>query len=229
MKVRGVLSRLRNEDGIATVVVVVCVIAFMGALMLTLDAGNLWSSRRNEITGTDAAVLDAALKFNSGALNPCDAANQVMGGPADVSAANVLTTNNSRSLHNNTDTPDGFEVKLADPSLCGAPYVPGQVRFDGRLPSASFFSQVFGFNNLSAVSSSIAAWGYVTEIGDQLRRSAVCDKGENYDLWMRFWRGDIPQDIAPAADFHPTEYPNSSHSSFGRDSALQSLPSTDPG
>ncbi|MFY9587288.1 MAG: hypothetical protein WAT66_07530 [Actinomycetota bacterium] len=207
-------KRLRREEGITSVIVVICIVAFLGATMLSLDAGNLLSSRRNEITGTDAAALDAALRFNNGSLNPCgpDAGD---GGAAEIEATNVLVRNNARSLHNDTDTPDGWEVTPADPGLCGlASYVPGKVRFDGRLPSASFFSQVFGVNNLSAISSSTAAWGYVTAIGDDLRPIPVCARSEAYQNWVSFWNtGDL------------TTY----NSFFGRDAARQTLPTRDPG
>lgn len=183
------MRRLRDERGISSVVVAVSLFALFGALMLTLDAGNLWSTRRQIITGTDAAALHAARYFNTGAGNPCSSADVL---DAESGATNVMNQNHARALHNPGDTPDGFEVTLADPGLCGmAGYIPGKVRYDGRLQAQGFFSQVFGFGNTSALSSSTAAWGYIQSIGEGLRPIAVCDKSEQYELWRDFWFGAI--------------------------------------
>src|SRR5947207_15015554 len=58
---RNVLKGKWNDDrGVTAIVVAVCLVAMMAAAMLSIDAGNLWSNRRNIITGTDAAVLTAA-------------------------------------------------------------------------------------------------------------------------------------------------------------------------
>lgn len=178
-----------DQRGISSVIVAVCLFAIFGALMLTLDAGNLWATRRRIITGTDAAALHAAQYFNSGGGNPCSTADIVT---AENDAADVMTQNHPQALHNPGDTPDGFEVTLADPTLCGiAAYVPGKVRFDGRLQAQAFFSQIFGFGRTNALSSSTAAWGYITSIGDGLRPIAVCDQSEQYQLYTDLWAGTI--------------------------------------
>ena len=149
------MRRLSEERGVTSVVVAVCIIALVGAAMLTVDAGNLWSTRRTIITGTDAAVLDAAQQFNMGVDNPCIQAGV---DAAETHATNVLTLNQSGALHNPTDTPDGFQVTLSDPSLCAtASYVPGKVRYDARLTAQGFFSKAFGFGDTKTFASSTAA------------------------------------------------------------------------
>lgn len=191
MGVKSVRERLDGEKGASSIVVAVCLFAIFGAMMLTLDAGSLWSTRRQIITGTDAAALHAARFFNTGAGNPCSSTDIAT---AEAGATDVMVQNHPRALHNATDTPAGFEVTLADPFLCATgTYHPGKVRFDGRLQAQGFFSQVFGFGNTSALSSSTAAWGYIQSIGEGLRPIAVCDKTDQYMIWSDFFWGNIDQ------------------------------------
>jgi hypothetical protein len=181
------MRRLREEHGITSVVVATCMIALFGAAMLTIDAGQMWGTRRAVITGTDAAVLDAAQQFNMGMASPCDQPGR---DAAEAHATNVLTLNRTSALHNPTDTPDGFEVTLSDPSLCAtASYIPGKVRYDAVLPSQGFFSRIFGFDDSRPISSSTAAWGYITAIGRGLRPMAICDKTSNYSNYVQYWNG----------------------------------------
>jgi hypothetical protein len=159
--------------------------------MLTVDAGSLWTTRRTIITGTDAAVLDAARLFASRQLDPCNASDIAA---AEISATNVLLQNHPSALHNADDTPSGFAVTVAgDCSIAG--FHPGKVRFDAKLQSHQTFSGMFGFSNLRAFSSSTAAFGYVTAIGDGLRPIAVCDQTQ------QTWPDPLPP--APAAPYYP--------------------------
>ncbi len=180
-----------GERGASAVLVSVVLVVLFAAAMLTVDAGSLWTTRRTVITGTDAGVLAAARLFATEAADPCDGAGLAA---AETEASNVLLANHPGALHNSTDTPDGFSVTLLNP--CGtAGYNPGKVRFDAKLESTNAFSQMFGFNNLRAFSSSIAAWGYVTAIGDGLRPMSICDQTSL----------SIPDPLpaAPAAPYYP--------------------------
>lgn len=169
---RGSLHRVgRDERGVSAVVVSVTLVALFGAAMLTLDAGSLWATRRHAITGTDAAALDAAYYFNT-VGNPCSSTDLAT---AETGATNVLARNDPDSIHDATATPNGFEVTTSVP--CGTDtYVPGKVRFDSRTPSGQSFSEMFGFEDLNAFSSSTAAWGYIVAIGQGLRPIAICDQ-----------------------------------------------------
>jgi hypothetical protein len=191
----------REQQGATTAIVAVCLVAFIGAAMITVDAGSLWSSRRRIITGTDASALDAAALFNSGLADPCSDAGRAF---AETNATTVLTQNHPSSLHDASATPNGFAVTLADPSKCFiGGYTPGKVRFDGRLPSQGFFSGFFGLGNQSALSSSTAAWGYIAAIGNGLRPISICDSpnsSSGFQLYVQYWNGlhgrtpSIPED-----------------------------------
>lgn len=197
--------RLHDERGVAAVVVAVSLMALFGAAILTLDAGSLWATRRNVITGTDAAALDAAYYFNT-VGSPCDPGAITS---AENSATNVLTTNNPEAIHNPAATPNGFEVTTAVP--CGtASYIPGKVRYDALLTADQSFSGLFNVSDPKAFSSSTAAWGYITAIGQGLRPIAICDQSRatfanplppgpgvapypHYYLWREYWFGRIDQ------------------------------------
>lgn len=194
MRNNGLITKLRDERGITAVVVAVCMVALFGAAMLTVDAGSLWTTRRTIITGTDAAVLNAAQKFASGAADPCSAADV---NAVETGSTSVLTTNHPSGIHNSIDTPNGFEVTLAQ--ACGTfgagEFVAGKVRYDARLQANRAFAGLFGFGNQRAFSSSTAAWGFVTAIGNGLRPINVCDQV------MQTFPDPLP--AAPAAPYYP--------------------------
>jgi Flp pilus assembly protein TadG len=178
-RMAGLIKRLRDDErGISAVTVAICLIAIFGAAVLSVDAGSLWNTRRNIITGTDAAALDAARYFDQGYGDPCSAGGQ---SSAEADAKTVLLKNNANALHDPSATPNGYEVTTAVPCGTGG-YIPGKVRFDGRLPGTQAFSGIFGFNKLSAISSSTAAWGYLSSMNG-LRPIAMCDKSPSFSLW----------------------------------------------
>lgn len=201
-------GRLRDDErGIAAVVVVIVVIALMGAAMLTLDAGNIWTTRRGIITGTDASVLDAAQMFNTGVFNACEATSS--GSPswtaANQHATDVLTQNHTRSEHDLTD-PVQFAVEVLDPSQCATGgYTPGKVTYEGRLEAQGFFSQVFGFGNTKPYSTSTAIWGYIQSIGEGLRPFSVCQGDRQFTDYLTYWQalhdGDPSNDASATATY----------------------------
>jgi len=52
---RGILAS--SEEGITAVIVAISMVALMAALMLSVDAGNTWQTRRQIITATDPSAL----------------------------------------------------------------------------------------------------------------------------------------------------------------------------
>lgn len=196
------LSRLKKDErGIAAVVVAVVVIALMGAAMITIDAGNIWTTRRGIITGTDASVLDAAQMFNTGAFNACEAttSGSAAWNAANQHATDVLAQNHFRAEHDLTD-PIQFDVDVLDASQCGivGGYTPGKVTYEGRLEAQGFFSSIFGFGNTKPVSTSTAAWGYIQSIGEGLRPISVCEDYEQFQIYLDYWQalhdGDATND-----------------------------------
>jgi len=190
---RGLIWLARDERGVSVFLVAVTLFAIMAVSMMAIDGGSLYTTRRNLITGTDAAALDAARYFNTGQGDPCSGAGQTA---AEADARNVLLQNNTNSLHDSSNTPNGFQVTTAIP--CGtASYIPGKVRFDARLNAHMSLAGMFGFSNLQAFSSSTAAWGYITGLGSGsgLRPMSICDQHS------QSFPNPLP--AAPAAPYYP--------------------------
>src|SRR3954463_5276445 len=87
----------RGERGAVAVVVALLAIVLFGAAAYAIDAGNLWQTRRNMVTATDAGALAAAGKFAIGA-GGCSTAPQFLTAnraDATLDACNPSTTNTS--------------------------------------------------------------------------------------------------------------------------------------
>src|SRR5207245_11119708 len=101
MSVRRRIRPLRDERGIAAVFLAVTMVTLFAVGALAIDAGSVWTARRNLITGTDAAALDAARYFLSRAGDPCTSGRI---STAEPLTANVLWQNNSQTLHDPAST-----------------------------------------------------------------------------------------------------------------------------
>src|SRR5688572_7733199 len=65
-------SKLRQERGISAVIAVISLLGLFGAALLSLDAGNMWQTRRNIIQGTDATALDQAINAAKTGATSCN-------------------------------------------------------------------------------------------------------------------------------------------------------------
>ena len=139
---RGLITRFREERGISAVVVTVCLIAIFGAAMLSVDAGQLWTARRNAVTATDAAALAQARSY---ALNhPAAGTTTCQSGVWDtILNANVSDLIDSSCSVVTTNGQSGYVVVTA------------------RKRSRARFSGVVGVGDTAAYSLSAAEWGFV--------------------------------------------------------------------
>ncbi len=155
-----------DERGVTAVVVAVTLVAIFGAAMLSVDAGNLWQSRRNMVTGTDAAALGEAQIAALNGTVPC-------GVGSDYQLQ--LQRNSGNAVFDPTCTP--FIGPLGT-NLDGT----GYVTVSARKPVDVRFGGVVGVGDTAAYSSSTAQWGFIVELKG-LRPIAVCDKTANFQLW----------------------------------------------
>ena len=58
---RAGLRRIKDEQGIATAIVAISLVGLFSGVLLSLDFGNMWVTRKTIISGTDATALDQAI------------------------------------------------------------------------------------------------------------------------------------------------------------------------
>ncbi|MGH2589589.1 MAG: pilus assembly protein TadG-related protein, partial [Actinomycetota bacterium] len=139
--IRTRLMRLRDEqDGAVVMIVAVCMLVFLGMLVLTVDLGRGVAYRRQVVNGTDAAALAAAQQCALGNGEP--AAREAA---AAVFGANVQLD---------------FELLVDIPPECATP-AGTEPKFVSVTSSAEidyFFAPIFGISSGNIATRSVAMW-----------------------------------------------------------------------
>lgn len=150
-----------EEDGVTAVVVAVSLVAIFGAAMLSVDAGNLWQSRRNVVTATDATALQEArtAALNGSACQNGNVTQMLSRNGSDITLGSCALTPGSV---NGT----GYVTVEADKAV--------DIRFGG----------VVGIGDTSAYSLSAAQYGYITEVIG-LRPMGFCYQNSHMQEWLR--------------------------------------------
>src|SRR4051812_15720106 len=142
------MSSRPDERGAVAVIVAVMALLLFAAAAYAIDLGNLWQTRRNMVTASDAAALGAASKFalgNDGCAN--DAPNLLKANRSDA-ALDVCAPST-------TDTKDGY------------------VTVKGHTTAEFGFAGLFGIQNHVVSSTTTARWGIASgAVG--LRPIALC-------------------------------------------------------
>lgn len=136
---RGISHVLRDESGATAVFVALLLPVIFGMVVLTVDAGNLWQTRRDVITATDSTALSEARSAFLGESTGANCTTDWDGG------SSLLDTN-----------ADGT---LSDTS-CGATRLPndtGYVTVRTREEAQLFFAPTIGLGDSSQVYSLSAA------------------------------------------------------------------------
>ena len=181
-----------DQRGITAPVGAVVLLAIFAAATLSVDAGNLWQTRRNIITATDAASLAEA----------GDAA--LTGSPTCTGLYNTVLDNNAGE-----DVYDRSCTVTPGPSE-GT----GWVAVEGRKTSDVRFGAVIGLDDTAAYSMSAAMFGYPTAaIG--LRPIAFCYLNSHVQTWADLQDGTLSfedyQALKGAGDVNgdgQIDYPN---------------------
>lgn len=148
------------------VIIGVSLLAIFSASMLSIDAGNLWQSRRNMITATDATAHQEA---RVAALDSPDFACQGGDGAAWVT---MLEGNAGTDV-----VPVGCElVEVSDGS--------GYVVVDGKQEVDFRFAPVFGIGDSDAYSMSAAQYGFIDTIREGLRPMGFCIENTDIQEWI---------------------------------------------
>jgi hypothetical protein len=130
----------REEDGVTLVIVVLCLVAIIGMLVLVVDVGGLLFKRRSMVNGADAAAL-AAAKTCASQTDTSNAESQ-----ADAYAATNVS---------GLGAGDGGIVTSPNCDSGQSGYV--TVRYTS--PQKLFFSGIFGASSGNVTTEATAAWG----------------------------------------------------------------------
>jgi Flp pilus assembly protein TadG len=136
----------RGERGAVAVVVAVVAVVLFGAAAYAIDTGNLWQTRRNMVTASDAGALAAAGQYARG-LDGCAA------------AVGVLTANRSDAALDSC-TPSGTGTH-------------GYVTVSGHTTVPLSFAGIFGMSNKQVDAATTAEWGTPSS-ATGLRPIALC-------------------------------------------------------
>lgn len=153
----------KDERGISAVIVVVSLLGIFGAALLSLDAGNMWQTRRNIITATDATALNqAAILAHAAPGSGCQDTWEdllLQNGGSGSTAIDCVATWGSDGL--------------------------GYVAVDGRKLAATRFGGLFGIGDTQPYSYSVAQWGFPTT-AKGLRPIGICKDNQHFVEWMNY-------------------------------------------
>ncbi|MFA5891311.1 MAG: hypothetical protein WDA27_10265 [Actinomycetota bacterium] len=170
----------QEERGISAVVTAVSLVGLMAALTLSVDAGNLWQTRRNIITATDATALQEAR--TAALLGPAAACQNWN----DLLVANA-----------------GSDVQPIDCNVTSdALGLSGYVTVEARKPAAVRFGGVLGLDQQSAYSMSAAEWGLLSEV-EGLRPIGICLQNAHVQGYLKL---GLDLGIHPSAGVHRIMY-----------------------
>ncbi len=125
----------QNEGGVVAVMTAVLAVLLFAAAAYAIDSGNLWQTRRNMVTATDASALGAAGKFAIG-----------VDGCATGGAPTFLTDNRADA------SLDSCQPSTADTRG-------GYVTVQGHTNVQFTFAGIFGVQNHDVSSTTTARWG----------------------------------------------------------------------
>jgi hypothetical protein len=182
----------RDERGVSAVIVAVSMVAIFGAAMLSVDAGNLWQTRRNAVTATDAAALRAAADV---ALDPA-----LIGG-TDCGP-------NWSALLNRNVPVVGTQPSMTCQAFHPVNATTGYVTVSGTLLSQAKFSRVLGIGDQRPFSSSSAMFGYTPDVVG-LRPLGICNNNHHVQEWLQLKAGTLSQaayNLLPVTEYLDASY-----------------------
>lgn len=163
----GLWRRFRDDErGSSLVILGVSLLAIFGAATLTLDAGNLWQSRRNIITATDATAHQEA---RAAALDGPDFAC----GEGEAAPWLLLLQDNA-----------GMDVTPVACELVEVSDGAGYVAVEAEQPVDFRFAPIFGIGDSDAFSMSAAQYGFMDTIREGLRPMAFCLENGDIQEWI---------------------------------------------
>jgi hypothetical protein len=167
------VKTLRDERGAVAVITAILAVLMLGAVAYAVDTGNLWETRRNMVTATDAAALGAASKFALG-----------IDGCAGGGAPTFLVDNRSDA-----------SMDVCQPS--GTDTRGGYVTVQGHTTAQFTFAGIFGMQNHQVSSATTAQWGIPSGVIG-LRPIALCiTSTPGLEQWLNLPAGPTGPTTSP--------------------------------
>jgi hypothetical protein len=183
----GLLTKLRNDErGISAVIVAVSLVGILGAALLSVDAGNMWQTRRTIIRGTDATALDQAIFAAKTGATDCSDTATTFDGVTYQAWTEIMQVNTA-----GFEFVDGIDPDCefqAHPTIPGAGYVTVQ----SRKIADTRFGGIFGLGETKPYSFSAAQIGYPTAIKG-LRPIGLCILNDHFQEWLAYEGGSISE------------------------------------
>lgn len=181
MKRRGML-RMKDERGISSVVSVVSLLAIFGAAMLSIDFGNMWTTRKTIISGTDATALDQALFAAKTGTSDCNRISSSTFNGAYQDWTNILQLNTK-----------GFVVGSQKCTFTGVNTggVVGYVGVEAQKEAQTRFGALFNLGSSKPYSFS-AARVYYPDSVEGLRPIGICIDNDHVQEWLAYLNSGTP-------------------------------------
>ena len=171
----------RDERGISSIIAVVSLIGILGAVMLSLDFGSMWSSRRVIITATDSSALRQASLAALGktACNTNLGVGEIYTDFLYRQTSQIVPGSPACTTH-----PD-----IAHPGT-------GYVTVEARKYADTRFGGLFGFiGDTQPYSLTGAEYGYVNPAG--LRPMSYCLQNAHVLQWVWYLNWQVAQGLRP--------------------------------
>ena len=160
----GWFGKVRDERGVSAVVVAVSLVALFGAAVLSVDAGALFTARRNMVNATDSAALTGAreaIGHTSGGACPTDVETVVV--------ARLVEQDPNAELVACTLNPSTDKV--------------GYITVDARRDVELRFGGILNLGTHGAFSSTSVRYGFPTGAAG-LRPIGICINNDHIQEWL---------------------------------------------
>lgn len=177
----AMIGRVRGEQGVSAVIVVVSLTALFGASMLSVDAGNVWTTRRALIGHVDAAALAAARHIDAGGAAACsDARGGGLSSGAATQARSLITADDGHGV---------LEALIASPHEGNCSHGAGRVRVEASDSTTLAFAGMFGLGQVRPFAAATAQYGPLISASG-LRPFSICDKSPHFVEWAAHLNGN---------------------------------------
>jgi hypothetical protein len=194
---RGGLLWIRDERGVSAAIAVVSLLGLFAAALLSLDFGNMWSTRRMIISGTDGTALDQAIFAAKTGATDC---NRVGDDDYDTDYQNWT---NILSINTHGYVPNSEKCEFHEVNAGG---IIGYVSVEAQKEAANRFGALFGLGNSKPYSFS-AARVYYPDSVEGLRPIGICIGNEHVQEWLDYQDGAMSESDYMDLANNPPDYP----------------------